>query len=144
MKKSDKDKPSYVAQAGDACRPAPMPAEQLAQLFERQLASGLWQGEDATDAGRLLATARALEDCADNRIDSAHPSYGAQVTKAIEAMCTLALDLTDRASVPSADIGIALVAAFKVASGQTLQPEVRSALTKANLTRHQLKQPSLN
>jgi Ca-activated chloride channel family protein len=116
-----------------ACAPEPMPVDRLAALFASQLASGLWEGADGTDAGRLLATARALEDCADNRIDSAHPVYGAQVKKAVEALCALALRLAADPAADAAAIGLALVSAVKVAAGKRLRAEVMAAIAQTKV-----------
>ncbi len=91
-------------------------------LFERQLASGLWEG-DGGDASRLMATARALAACFAGGIDSAHALYGAQVKKAVAAVCALAADLARRGE-GEREIMAALAAAFLVASGPRLRRDV--------------------
>src|SRR5262245_28907705 len=97
----------------------PLPAEVIAQLFARQLASGLWEGDDGTDRGRLVATTRALADCTDSRIDSAHPVYGAQVQKAIHAVCVLARRSEGGPGMPDeADVSLAMVTAVRVAGDE--------------------------
>lgn len=117
---------SFVMEGG---APEPVPADPIAALFARQLASGLWEGDDDTQTSRLLATARALTDCADNQITTAHPVYGAQVKKAVEAVCALAV-----ARPPgSAGVAEALAAAAKVAAGKRLQAEVQSAIAQSSV-----------
>lgn len=93
------------------------------KLFERQLASGLWEEGDSSDAGRLLATARALAMCHDAQIDTGHRLYGAQVRKAVEAICQLAADLVTRGAA-GREVMAALTASFLVASGPRLRREV--------------------
>lgn len=92
-------------------------------LFERQLASGLWEEGDSSDAGRLLATARALAMCHDAQIDTGHRLYGAQVRKAVEAICQLAADRVARGAA-GREVMAALTASFLVASGPRLRREV--------------------
>lgn len=114
----------------DAPAAAPEPAapkggSPLAEtrLFERQLASGLWEEGDSSDAGRLLATARALATCHDAQIDTGHRLYGAQVRKAVEAICQLASRLLGRGEA-GREVMAALVAAFLAASGPRLRRQV--------------------
>jgi Ca-activated chloride channel family protein len=105
--------------------PEPVIEDPIAALFARQLASGLWQDDD----GPALATARALEMCAEQRIDTTHPVYGAQVKKAIEALCAWAAD-------PQADaagLTLALAAALQIAAGKRLQAEIRAAQSQVDL-----------
>jgi Ca-activated chloride channel family protein len=105
---------------------APEPSggeDAVAALFTEQLASGLWGREDDSDAARLLATARAFAVFAEHGVDTAHPVYGAQVKKAIEAVLALAKALAGDESVRAA-----LEAAAKVAAGRRLQAEIKGAL----------------
>ncbi|HEU4536544.1 MAG TPA: hypothetical protein VFS00_20610, partial [Polyangiaceae bacterium] len=89
-------------------------------LLARQLASGLWgetgeRGEGHAEASReLRATARALLELLRAGVTTVHPSYGAQVRKAIEALLALAEGLAAR---DPAGAELALAAAWLVASG---------------------------
>ncbi|WP_437908514.1 VIT domain-containing protein [Sorangium sp. So ce327] len=102
----------------------------LGLLFEEQLASGLWERGDSTDLGRLSSTALCLATCHDEGVDSAHPIYGAQVAKAIEALCALAESLLQRGGADGA-VAAALAAAYLVASGRRLRAQVRDAVAAA-------------
>jgi Ca-activated chloride channel family protein len=102
------------------------------KLFERQLASGLWEQGDSSDAGRLLATARALAVCHDAQIDTGHRLYGAQVRKAVEAICQLAADLVSRGAA-GREVMAALTASFLVASGPRLRREVMAIVEGSSL-----------
>ncbi len=112
---------------------APAPADKasqsdaraLAEEFARQLASGLWEGADGSERGRLTATTRALEACAAAQVDSTHAIFGTPLRKAITALCVLAISLIGRA--PYTEIGRALFAALAVASGRRLRAEVEQA-----------------
>jgi Ca-activated chloride channel family protein len=126
-----------------AARPAAAPAKKLAPpappafaaspafapapaaLFARQLADGLWQDDRADDEGHVAATERALAACAAQGIDSAHAVYGAQVKKAVEALCALA---RGPHAAPVAALRTALEAALRVASGRRLLAEVKAAI----------------
>jgi len=101
--------------------------ESIQELFERQLASGLWAGGDDSDEGRLLATTRALEACKKEGVDSAHAIFGAQVRKAIEALCALVEALAKSGGTDKADSKAALAAALAVASGPRLKRQVTEA-----------------
>jgi Ca-activated chloride channel homolog len=92
-------------------------------LLERQLASGLWEGDDGTEEGRLIATAQALAACYAAQIDTAHPTFGAQIRKAVEAVCRAAGELAKKGGAERA-IMAALAAAFLVASGKRLRAQV--------------------
>ncbi|APR84197.1 Hypothetical protein A7982_09546 [Minicystis rosea] len=102
----------------------------LAELFARQLANGLWTDGGGADEDRLVATSHALQACLESAIDSTHPMYGAQVKKAVEALCALALALLAR---PVADRG-ALVAALglalSVSVGRRLREQLRATLAR--------------
>jgi Ca-activated chloride channel family protein len=91
-------------------------------LFGRQLASGLWD-RDGTDVGSLIATAHALAACSAEGIDTAHAVYGAQVKKAVEAICRLAKELAARGGAER-EVMAALAAAFLVATGRRVRAQV--------------------
>ncbi|HRI67209.1 MAG TPA: VIT and VWA domain-containing protein [Polyangium sp.] len=76
--------PKVAAPAVDA--PA---VNDLGSVFARQLASGLWESRDGSDKGYLLATTAVLERCVREGIDTSHAVYGAQVIKAVDALCPL-------------------------------------------------------
>lgn len=95
-------------------------------LLERQLASGLWEGSTDSDAARLFATAQALAACAAAQIDSAHPTFGAQIKKAVEAVCKVAGELAAKGE-STREVTAALAAAFLVASGRRLRGQVTAA-----------------
>lgn len=97
----------------------------LTSLFARQLAGGLWEGDREGDEGRAAATERALAACAAQGIDSAHAVYGAQVKKAVEALCALA---RGEQGVAAATLRAALTTALRVASGRRLLAEVKAAI----------------
>jgi Ca-activated chloride channel family protein len=93
------------------------------ELLERQLASGLWAGDRDDDESRLFATARALAACAAEAIDTSHAVYGAQLKKAVAAVCALAATLSTKAEASRAVVA-ALAAAFLVASGPRARRQV--------------------
>jgi len=64
-------------------------AEDLGNVFARQLASGLWESSDGTDEGHFKTTTAILERCMREGIDTSHPMYGTQITKAVDALCSL-------------------------------------------------------
>jgi Ca-activated chloride channel family protein len=99
-------------------------------LLEQQLASGLWEGPGGTDAARLLATAQALAACFQAQIDSSHPTFGAQIRKAVEAVCKLAAELAKKGE-SGREVKAALAAAFLVASGRRLRGQVTAAANDA-------------
>jgi Ca-activated chloride channel family protein len=126
-------KSAASAAEGEASRAARGGSPALdGKLFERQLASGLWEEGDSSDAGRLLATARALAMCHDAQIDTAHRLYGAQVRKAVEAICQLAADLATRGAA-GREVMAALTASFLVASGPRLRREVMAIVEGSTL-----------
>lgn len=91
--------------------------EDIGAMFARQLASGLWQSGDSSDRGRLAATAASLARCAREGIDSSHPVYGAQVAKAVDALCALAEPLAAKGEADG-EIVQALLAAAAVSTGK--------------------------
>ncbi|WP_437783599.1 VIT domain-containing protein [Sorangium sp. So ce1097] len=102
----------------------------LERVFENQLASGLWEGGESTDLGRLTSTALCLATCHAQGVDSAHPIYGAQVAKAIEALCALATALLERGGAER-EVAVALAAAYLVASGRRLRARVHDVAAGA-------------
>lgn len=118
--------------AAPAAAPAPSggPFDPTA-LFEGQLASGLWEGADGTEPARLLATAGVLAALYKAQIDSSHPTFGAQVRKAVEAVCKAAEELAKKGGAERA-IMAALAAAFLVASGKRLRSQVTSTAQAAS------------
>ncbi|WP_437801040.1 VIT domain-containing protein [Sorangium sp. So ce693] len=119
-----------VAPAPSAAPGVPPQGHGLGSLFEEQLASGLWERGDSTDLGRLTSTALCLAACHDQGVDSAHPIYGAQVAKAIEALCALAGALLQRGGADG-EVAAALAAAYLAASGRRLRAQVRDAVAAA-------------
>ncbi|WP_437969985.1 VIT domain-containing protein [Sorangium sp. So ce260] len=119
--------------SGPGAPPAPAPSAApgateshgsgLGRVFEEQLASGLWERGESTDLGRLTSTARCLAACHEQGVDSAHPIYGAQVAKAIEALCALAESLLQRGGADG-EVAAALAAAYLVAGGRRLRARV--------------------
>jgi Ca-activated chloride channel homolog len=90
--------------------------EDLGEMFARQLASGLWAGQDSSERGQLEETTACLVRCVREAVDSAHPIYGAQVTKAVEALATLVERLGQ--SKEGARLARALLAAAAVSGGK--------------------------
>jgi Ca-activated chloride channel family protein len=129
---------AYAPPAAFAPPPAPTDSAAAPQgggsdptaLLEQQLASGLWEGPGGTDAARLLATAQALAACFKAQIDSAHPTFGTQVRKAVEAVCKLAAELAKKGE-SGREVKVALAAAFLVASGRRLRGQVTTAANDA-------------
>ncbi|WP_437613374.1 VIT domain-containing protein [Sorangium sp. So ce834] len=126
--------------SGPGAPPAPAPGAApggtepqgagLGRMFEEQLASGLWERGEPTDLGRLTSTARCLAACSEQGVDSAHPIYGAQVAKAIEALCALAGSLLQRGGADG-EVAVALAAAYLAASGRRLRARVHDAVAAA-------------
>lgn len=116
--------PSVVPKGG------PSQGDDLGRLFEEQLASGLWERGDSTDLGRLSSTALCLAACHDQGVDSAHPIYGAQVAKAVEALCALAVSLLQHGGADG-EVAAALAAAYLAASGRRLRAQVRDVVATA-------------
>ncbi|MGK3991564.1 VIT domain-containing protein [Sorangium sp. So ce136] len=102
----------------------------LGRVFEEQLASGLWERGESTDLGRLTSTALCLAACHEQGIDSAHPIYGAQVAKAVEALCALSESLLQRGGADR-EVAAALAAAYLVASGRRLRARVHGVAAGA-------------
>lgn len=102
----------------------------LERVFENQLASGLWEGGESTELGRLTSTALCLATCHAQGVDSAHPIYGAQVAKAVEALCALAASLLQRGGAER-EVAAALAAAYLVASGRRLRARVHDVAAGA-------------
>ncbi|WP_437649325.1 VIT domain-containing protein [Sorangium sp. So ce362] len=100
------------------------------RVFEEQLASGLWERGESTDLGRLTSTALCLAACHEQGIDSAHSIYGAQVAKAVEALCGLAESLLQRGGADR-EVAAALAAAYLVASGRRLRARVHDTVAAA-------------
>ena len=126
---SDKSAPSPSAPS----RPEAPPSRDLSSLtalFERQLASGLWEGDDGSPGQSLVATAKALEECASLGVDSSHVVFGALLEKAIEALCAITTGAGDAPAALRA-----LNAALAVAAGPRLQATVKSAILAVTLAR---------
>jgi Ca-activated chloride channel family protein len=96
-------------------------------LLERQLASGLWDGDGQPGAPlvQARATTEALLTLLRAAINSAHAFYGAQVKKAVSALVRLVVSLAGR------DLELAeraLAVAWLAASGRRTRKEVESAI----------------
>lgn len=119
--------PSALRASGPPSSRQATPQVDVTALLERQLANGLWDGASDSDAARLLATARALASCHAAQIDTAHPTFGAQIRKAVEAVCRVAADLAQKGGSEQA-LTAALTAAFLVASGRRLRAQVSATI----------------
>ncbi|WP_437930025.1 VIT domain-containing protein [Sorangium sp. So ce291] len=123
---------------GSVAAPAPAPGaapartqgDDLGRVFEEQLASGLWERGEPTDLGRLTSTALCLATCHEQGVDSAHSIYGAQVAKAVEALCALAESLLQGGGADR-EVAAALAAAYLVASGRRLRARVHGVAAGA-------------
>jgi Ca-activated chloride channel family protein len=116
---------SDAAHGDDALyAPAQGSTGDLQSLFERQLASGLWEGDAPTDAARLLATARVFSRCFDEGVDTGHALFGAPLKKAIAAIRDLAKQPGKAAE---RELAAALAAAYLVASGSRLRGQIVDA-----------------
>ena len=105
---------------------APMRAdvgEDIGGMFARQLASGLWESGDSSEAGRLAATTACLLRCAREGIDTSNPIYGAQVTKAVEALSTVAESLSQKGE-SDAEVVRALLVMVAVSTGKRARGRV--------------------
>ncbi|XXY47440.1 VIT domain-containing protein [Sorangium sp. So ce269] len=128
--------PQRRSGSGSAAAPAPgaapagTPGDDLGRFFEEQLASGLWERGEPTDLGRLTSTALCLATCREQGVDSAHPIYGAQVAKAVEALCALAESLLQGGGADR-EVAAALAAAYLVASGRRLRARVHDVAAGA-------------
>jgi Ca-activated chloride channel family protein len=82
-------------------------------LLSRQLASGLWAGTGAgpEPVRQARATAMALLELLRQGITSNHALHGAQVKKAVEALLTLASQLSGAPEVAELALGVAWLAA---------------------------------
>ena len=109
-------------------------------LFERQLASGLWDAPD--DAGRLLATARVFVRCHEAGIDGTHAVFGAQLKKAVDATIALAVATAAKGEAEDA-CAAALVAASRVATGRRQRAEIRAAVKASPSARVRAVEPAL-
>jgi Ca-activated chloride channel family protein len=105
-------------------------AEDLGGVFARQLASGLWESRDASDKGRLVATTEHLERCVREGVDTSHPVYGAQVAKAVDALCTLAETMA-LAGTADKEVGRALLAMAAVSTGKRARARLTAIATAA-------------
>ena len=93
-------------------------------LLARQLASGLWEGTGAgpEPVRQARATAMALLELLRQGITSNHALHGAQVKKAVEALLTLASQLSGAPEVAELALGVAwLVAAGPRTRGRIAQ-----------------------
>ncbi|WP_437625469.1 VIT domain-containing protein [Sorangium sp. So ce1151] len=122
--------PGSVAAPPPSAAPAGTPGDDLGRFFEEQLASGLWERGEPTDLGRLTSTALCLATCHEQGVDSAHPIYGAQVAKAVEALCALAESLLQGGGADR-EVAEALAAAYLVASGRRLRARVHGVAAGA-------------
>lgn len=90
--------------------------EEIGAMFARQLASGLWEGASGSEEDRLTATTDCLVRCTKEGVDTSNPIYGAQITKAVEALSALAETLLTRAA--DEKIVRALLAMVAVSTGK--------------------------
>ncbi len=111
------------AEEKPAKAPARAAVEEIGAMFARQLASGLWESGDTSDTGRLLATTACLERCVREGIDTSNPVYGAQVTKAVDALSTLAETFATKGE---GDVGVvrALLVMVAVSTGKRARGRV--------------------
>ena len=91
--------------------------EELGGMFARQLASGLWESGNGSEEDRLATTTACLSRCVSEGVDTSHAVYGAQVTKAVEALSALAEALAGKGGSDAAVIQALLVMAA-VSSGK--------------------------
>lgn len=103
--------------ASIAPEPARAVIEEIGAMFARQLASGLWENGDASDTGRLATTTACLERCAREGIDTSNPVYGAQVTKAVEALSAVAESLAQKGE-SDTQVARALLVMVAVSTGK--------------------------
>ncbi len=103
----------------EAALAAPEPSgDPLFDLLSRQRASGAFS--DGADA--LAVTVDALFTLLSAGVTTAHPKYGEQVRKAVEALLVLV------AKAPPADVERALVVAFLVSTGRRTRRAVEQAI----------------
>ena len=114
---------------GEAAQPmSPMPSDP-AGILSRQLASGLWAGDDGGIEASVRATALALLTLNKAGINTAHAMYGAQLKKAISALVTAADALSDKTLAE-----LALSASWLVASGARSRAQVVAVAKKYGIT----------
>jgi len=114
---------------GEAAQPmSPMPSDP-AGILSRQLASGLWAGDDGGIEASVRATALALLTLNKAGINTAHAMYGAQLKKAISALVTAADALSDKTLAE-----LALSASWLVASGARSRAQVVEVAKKYGIT----------
>lgn len=99
------------------------PGEDIGGMFARQLASGLWESRDTSDRGRLVETTACLVRCARESVDSSHSVYGAQVAKAVDALCALMETFAQKGE-HDEDVIPALLAAAAVSSGKRARARI--------------------
>jgi Ca-activated chloride channel family protein len=106
---------------------AAAPEDPVRALLERQLASGLWDGDGqpGDPLAQARATTEALLALLRAGINSAHALYGAQVKKAVSALARLAVSLAGRDPELAER---ALAVAWLAASGRRTRKEVESAI----------------
>lgn len=92
-------------------------SEDIGGMFARQLASGLWESGDTSDKGRLAATTACLARCVRETVDSSNSIYGAQVAKAVDALCALAETVAQAGGADELVVR-ALLAAAAVSTGR--------------------------
>ena len=109
---------------------APQKPVDLGATFAAQLASGLWESGDSSDRGLLGATAAILERCAKEGVDSSNPIYGAQITKAVDALCALAEAAANRGEDDTLVIR-ALIAMVAVSTGKRARGRVAAIAAHA-------------
>lgn len=110
---------------------APLDPTDLGALFGRQLALGLWDDASLGAAGperQVRTTVAVLRVLLSQGIDTAHPLYGTQVRKAIEAVAAMA-GLPNRALLERA-LGLA----WLLATGARTRNAVESAVTAVGFT----------
>jgi Ca-activated chloride channel family protein len=98
--------------------------DSLGALFARQLASGLWNGDGDGDGALLMSTAKVLARAFAEGVDAAHPIFGAQIKKAIEAIVAQSSKIQGDAGERSARA--AVLAAYLVATGKRQLEELRA------------------
>jgi Ca-activated chloride channel family protein len=118
--------------AAAALTPRPgAPAEDIGAVFARQLASGLWEDADASDKGRMMVTTMCLVRCVREGIDTSHAVYGAQLTKAVEALSAVVEPLAAKGEVDAALITHALLAMAAVSTGKRARARLAAIASAA-------------
>ncbi len=116
------------AEATEKTAVTPMPRDP-AGILSRQLASGLWAGEDGGTEASVRATALALLTLNLAGINTAHAMYGAQLKKAVSALVAAADALGDKTLRE-----LALCAGWLVASGARSRAQVVEVAEKHGIT----------